>query len=39
VFQKGPHGLGLGPKGNPFAAWPELCAHWLKVNKMLEKKK
>jgi acetyl esterase/lipase len=30
VFEKGRHGLGLGPKEPAFGAWPALCATWLK---------
>jgi acetyl esterase/lipase len=29
VFEKGKHGLGLGPRDLPFSAWPELCRAWL----------
>ncbi len=35
VFEKGNHGLGLGPKGSAFARWPGLCEEWLKGRKML----
>ncbi len=45
VFEQGPHGLGLGTgwadkiKPDPaFAAWPGLCATWLKAHGFLEKK-
>ena len=30
VFPKGGHGFGLGKKGSSAAAWPGLCARWLK---------
>jgi len=30
VFAKGSHGLGLGAKGTAFAAWPDLCAAWMR---------
>lgn len=30
LFEKGRHGLGLGPKDPAFGAWPGLCATWLK---------
>ena len=36
VFQKGRHGLGLGPAGSPFAEWPGLCLKWLAEIGMLE---
>jgi acetyl esterase/lipase len=46
VFEKGPHGLGLG-KGSKqfhvapepsFEAWPALCATWLKSRGFLDKR-
>jgi acetyl esterase/lipase len=30
MFEKGRHGLGLGSDDSAFAAWPGLCATWLK---------
>lgn len=30
IFTKGPHGFGLGKKGDPAAAWPGLCVEWLR---------
>jgi acetyl esterase/lipase len=46
VFEKGPHGLGLGKgskrhnvKPEPsFEAWPVLCATWLKAHGFLDKR-
>ncbi|HWE36795.1 MAG TPA: alpha/beta hydrolase [Isosphaeraceae bacterium] len=46
LFEKGPHGLGLGGGARSFgirpdpafAAWPSLCATWLKGQGFLEKK-
>jgi acetyl esterase/lipase len=46
VFEKGPHGLGLGKGSKPlnvapepsFEAWPPLCATWLKSRGFLEKR-
>jgi acetyl esterase/lipase len=35
VFVKGSHGLGLGEKGTAFAAWPDLCAAWMREMKFL----
>jgi acetyl esterase/lipase len=30
IYEKGRHGLGLGPKDMAFSSWPERCAVWLK---------
>ena len=30
VFEKGPHGFGLGKPTDPASAWPKLCERWLK---------
>jgi acetyl esterase/lipase len=46
VFEKGPHGLGLGkgskrlnvPPEPSFEAWPGLCATWLKSRGFLDKR-
>jgi acetyl esterase/lipase len=38
LFEQGRHGLGLGPRGDPFARWPTLCADWLRVRKLLDRK-
>jgi acetyl esterase/lipase len=38
VFQKGRHGLGLGPRGLPFSAWPQLCEAWLHNQNLLRPK-
>ncbi|MCI0459232.1 MAG: alpha/beta hydrolase [Gemmataceae bacterium] len=35
VYEKGRHGLGLGPKEMAFSSWPERCAAWLKARKIL----
>jgi acetyl esterase/lipase len=37
IFEKGQHGLGLGPKDLPFSAWPNLCRSWLQTRKILPK--
>ncbi len=29
VYADGPHGFGLGGRGRPVSAWPDLCAAWL----------
>jgi acetyl esterase/lipase len=36
IYEKGPHGLGLGKKDTPFASWPDRCIAWLKDRAMLE---
>jgi acetyl esterase/lipase len=35
IFEKGRHGLGLGPRGLPFSAWPQLCEAWLDNQNLL----
>jgi acetyl esterase/lipase len=37
VYEKGRHGLGLGPKGMAFTSWPDRCVAWLRVHKLLGK--
>ena len=37
IFEKGRHGLGLGGGDLAFAAWPKLCATWLKNQGFLDK--
>jgi acetyl esterase/lipase len=37
LFEKGRHGLGLGGNEPAFAAWPGLCATWLKGQGFLTK--
>ena len=37
VFEKGPHGLGLGREGFAFSEWPGLCAKWLDGQGFLKK--
>jgi len=37
LFEKGRHGLGLGGGDPAFAAWPGLCATWLKGQGFLSK--
>jgi acetyl esterase/lipase len=38
IFEKGRHGLGMGPRELPFSAWPSLCATWLRSQKLLAPK-
>jgi acetyl esterase/lipase len=35
IYEKGRHGLGLGPKELPFSSWPERCIAWLQGRKLL----
>jgi acetyl esterase/lipase len=37
IYEKGRHGLGLGPRGSAFASWPQRCADWLAARKILSK--
>lgn len=30
IFEKGRHGLGLGPKELPYSSWPDRCVAWMK---------
>ena len=30
IYEKGRHGLGLGPKSMPFSSWPKRCEEWLR---------
>ena len=39
IYEKGRHGLGLGPKELPFASWPDRCIGWLQSRGILERKK
>jgi acetyl esterase/lipase len=38
LFEKGPHGLGLGRDGLAFSEWPQLCQKWLDGQDFLTKK-
>lgn len=35
VYEKGRHGLGLGPKDLEFSQWPSRCEEWLRTIKMI----
>jgi acetyl esterase/lipase len=37
VFEKGPHGFGLGKPDMAASAWPELCEKWLRARGLLGK--
>lgn len=32
LYERGPHGFGLGGKDPSLSSWPGLCAHWLKLH-------
>ncbi len=36
IFQKGPHGVGLGMDDFALGEWPRLMANWLRVNNFLK---
>jgi len=36
IFQRGPHGVGLGGDDFSLAPWPTLLANWLRVNSFLK---
>jgi acetyl esterase/lipase len=38
IYEKGQHGLGLGPKNLPFSSWPDRCVAWLNSRGLLSKK-
>lgn len=35
VFERGPHGFGLGQKDPSLSTWPALCANWLRRHSFL----
>jgi acetyl esterase/lipase len=35
LYEKGNHGLGLGPKNLEFSQWPERCAEWMAKIKVI----
>lgn len=39
IYEKGQHGLGLGPKELPYASWPDRCVAWLQSRGILERSK
>ena len=38
IYEKGRHGLGLGPNDPAFSTWPQHCITWLRGRGLLEKK-
>jgi acetyl esterase/lipase len=39
IYEKGRHGLGLGPKELPYASWSGRCVAWLESRGLLERMK
>ena len=38
IYEKGSHGLGLGPRDLPYASWPDRCIAWMQSRGLLNKK-
>jgi acetyl esterase/lipase len=38
IYAKGPHGFGLGKKGEPVATWPDRCVDWMRGLGLLDRK-
>jgi acetyl esterase/lipase len=38
IYEKGPHGVGLGSKHPAVASWPNLCVDWMRGRGLLDKK-
>lgn len=38
IYAKGPHGFGLGKKGEPVATWPDRCIDWMRGLGLLDRK-
>jgi acetyl esterase/lipase len=38
IYAKGPHGFGLGKKGEPMATWPDRCIDWMRGLGLLDRK-
>lgn len=39
LYEKGAHGLGLGPKTLEFSQWPERCVEWMRTIKVIPNQK
>jgi dipeptidyl aminopeptidase/acylaminoacyl peptidase len=39
LYQKGPHGFGLGQNHGPVSTWPERCADWMRGPGLLDKQR
>ena len=37
IYEKGQHGLGLGPQSLPFSSWSERCEAWMRGRRLLPK--
>ncbi len=35
IYEKGKHGLGLGPRELPFSSWPDRCVAWMQSRNLL----
>jgi acetyl esterase/lipase len=38
IYEKGQHGLGLGPANLPFSSWPDRCVAWMQGRGFLTRK-
>ncbi len=38
IYAKGPHGFGLGKKGEAVATWPDRCIDWMRGRGLLDRK-
>ncbi len=38
IYEKGRHGLGLGPRELPYASWPDRCIAWMEGRGLLSEK-
>ncbi len=38
IYAKGPHGFGLGKKGEPVSTWPDRCVDWMRGLGLLDRK-
>ena len=36
IYEKGQHGLGLGPKELPYSSWPDRCIAWMKNRRIID---
>jgi hypothetical protein len=39
IYEKGNHGLGMGPANLPFSSWPGRCEAWLRARGLLPAEK
>ena len=38
IYEKGPHGVGLGTKLPAVASWPDRCIDWMRGRGLLDEK-